>query len=150
MVSVRNVKSISYLARWLVPLPFALTRKTVVKAARNARYLRVSAQPIRECYLPFVTSASASCSAMGAETRPCNQRERATLREKTFPHFTHSSPRFSSPTSRISLSASAKRRGVLASCRPKKGDRKYLLCSRCGRQWKLLCTTKGFFYDIKL
>lgn len=45
MVSVRNVKSISYLARWLVPLPFALTRKTVVKAARNARYLRVSRGP---------------------------------------------------------------------------------------------------------
>lgn len=129
-------------------------RKSGEKRAICARHSRVSARSIqRTFYLPFVSAASASCGAMGAETRPCNQRERElTLREKTFPHFTQSSSRFfSSPTSRIPLSARA--RNAAVSWRvavSEKGDRKYLLSPRCGRQWRLLCAMRGFFYDIKL
>lgn len=57
---------------------------------------------------------------MGAETRRCNQRESYfTRRLFRILHSHH--PRFSfPPRGRIPLSASAKRRGVLASCRLKK------------------------------
>lgn len=107
----------------MVPLPFVFNyTKAVVKAAGNARLCAGYPRMLS----PFCPRRLAARWALKRDDVTSG---RATLREKTFPHFTHSSPRFSSHQPSCLACKREEAQRCLGELPSDKGDGKYLLCS---------------------